>query len=175
MQARDMEKKVNLLLEESVVGTSRGDVRLGLEKAKEAQKKERALGKFREQNGLVDGINLDLTYAVHFNLANQFHKNGLYTDSLNTYNIIVKNKQYAQGGRMRVNMGNIYFEQGKYKEAIRMYQMATDQIPNPTKELRYRVMRNIGVAQVKLGKFKEACQTFETIMETSPDYRSGKE
>ena len=33
-------------------------------------KKERLLQKHRESNGLVDQINMDLTYAVCFNLAN---------------------------------------------------------------------------------------------------------
>jgi hypothetical protein len=35
-------------------------------------------------------------------------------------------------------------------------------------------MRNIGVAWIALGKFNEAIQAFETVMEASPDYRTGK-
>jgi tetratricopeptide (TPR) repeat protein len=41
---------------------------------------------------------------------------------------IVKNKAYPQSGRLRVNMGNIYFEQKKYSSAIKMYRMALDQV-----------------------------------------------
>ena len=41
---------------------------------------------------------------------------------------IVKNKSYTQSGRLRVNMGNIYFEQKKYSSAIKMYRMALDQV-----------------------------------------------
>lgn len=40
-------------------------------------KKEKALCKLRERYGLVDQINLDLTYAVCFNLANCYHQNGM--------------------------------------------------------------------------------------------------
>lgn len=40
-------------------------------------KKEKALCKLRERHGLVDQINLDLTYAVCFNLANCYHQNGM--------------------------------------------------------------------------------------------------
>jgi len=40
----------------------------------------------------------------------------------------VKNKAYTQSGRLRVNMGNIYFEQKKYTGAIKMYRMALDQV-----------------------------------------------
>ena len=41
----------------------------------------------------------------------QYHLNGMYQEALSTYSLIVKNKQYPQSGRLRVNMGNIYFEQ----------------------------------------------------------------
>ena len=33
-------------------------------------------------------------------------------------------------------MGNIYFEQEKYAQAIKMYRMALDQIPSTNKEIR---------------------------------------
>lgn len=50
---------------------------------------------------------------------------------------MVKNKQYPAAGRLRVNMGNIYFEQKKYPNAIKMYRMALDQVPNTSKEVRH--------------------------------------
>ena len=49
----------------------KGQLAPALEKAKEAQKKEEALRKHREHNGVMDGMNIDLTYSVSFNLANQ--------------------------------------------------------------------------------------------------------
>jgi intraflagellar transport protein 88 len=44
--------------------------------ASEAGKKERQLSRMREQNGFQDQQNIDLTYAIIFNLAHQYHKNG---------------------------------------------------------------------------------------------------
>ncbi len=73
-------------------------------------------------------MNFDLTYAVCFNLANCYYLVKMYDEALNTYNLIVKNKQYPQSGRLRVNMGNIYFEQKKYPMAVKMYRMALDQV-----------------------------------------------
>jgi intraflagellar transport protein 88 len=70
--ARDMEKAVNRLLEESAAFNVRGEYSAALEKAKEAGKRERALCKHREKHGLSDQINVELTYAVCFNLANQY-------------------------------------------------------------------------------------------------------
>jgi hypothetical protein len=62
--------------------------------------------------------------------------------------------QFAQAGRMRVNMGNIYFEQRKFTQAIKMYRMALDQVPGTQKETRYKIMRNIGVAFMRLGQYQ---------------------
>ena len=114
------------------------------------------LCKHREQQGLGDQINIDLTYSVHFNLAVQYQKNQLYSEALNTYSLIVRNKQYAQSGRLRVNMGNIYYEQNKMSLAIKMYRLALDQIPNTGKDLKYKIVRNIGNAYVKIGQYQDA-------------------
>ena len=152
----------------------------------------------------------------------------MYLEALNAYSLIVKNKQYAQSGRLRVNMGNIYYEQKKYSAAIKMYaakqhntaaaqqqptqqctaantaaaatqqqqhntanhpthalspspavhthhryRMALDQIPNTGREIRYKIMRNIGNAFVRLGQFQDAIASFEQIMDGSPDLQTG--
>jgi len=173
-QCLEMERKVNALIEESAQLSLQKDYPLALEKAKEASKKERMLCKHREQQGLGDQINIDLTYSVHFNLAVQYQKNQLYTEALNTYSLIVRNKQYAQSGRLRVNMGNIYYEQNKLSLAIKMYRLALDQIPNTGKDLKYKIVRNIGNAYVKIGQYQDAIGSYETIMEGgNPDIQTG--
>jgi intraflagellar transport protein 88 len=170
--AKDKEKEVNTLLEESAISNSQKKFALALEKAKEAAKKERGLVKHRETNNLMDQVNVDLTYAVCFNLANQYQANDMYNEALNTYSLIVKNKQYSQSGRLRVNMGNIYYKQKKYPSAIKMYRMALDQIPQTGKELRFKIMRNIGNAFVKMGNYQDAITSFEHIMEGRPDFQT---
>ena len=122
----------------------------------------------------------------------------MFTEAINTYSLIVKNKQYPQSGRLRVNMGNIYYQdvrvpctpawsahaahlrrvwlprhQKKYTFAIKMYRMALDQIPNTGKEMRLKIMRNIGNAFVRLGQFPDAIQSFETIMDGNADFQTG--
>ena len=44
--------------------------------------------------------------------------NGMHQEALNTYTMIVKNKAYGHSGRLRVNMGNIYFEEQKCVELL---------------------------------------------------------
>lgn len=59
-----------------------------------------------------------------------------------------------QAGLLRVNMGNIYFEQKKYSNAIKMYRMALDQVPTTSRHTRFKLMRNIGLAFLNLGQYQ---------------------
>ena len=172
-QCLEMEKRVNALIEESSMLALAKDFPLALEKAIEAGKRERWLCKEREKLGLGDQINIDLTYSVHFNLAVQYHNSQCYTEAINTYTLIVRNKQYAQSGRLRVNMGNIYYEQRKYTYAIKMYKTALEQIPTTGKELRFKITRNMANAYVKMGQYQDAIAHYEAIMKESPDIQTG--
>jgi intraflagellar transport protein 88 len=171
-KAKEMEKTVHRLIEASAEALSQKDTRTALEKAKEAGKAERNLCKFRESKNLTDQINLELTYAICFNLANCYYHSKMYDEALRTYNLVVKNKAYPQSGRLRVNMGNIYYDQKKYPMAIKMYRMALDQIPTTGKELRFRIFRNIGNSFIKMGQFQDAVESFETVMAGSPDMQT---
>ncbi|RLN88754.1 hypothetical protein BBJ28_00009809 [Nothophytophthora sp. Chile5] len=171
--AKELERSVNSLIEQSADLVAKQQYEEALHLAKDAGRKERAFNKHCEQHGLADLLNIDLTYAVFFNLANAYHLNGLWKEAIQSYTPIVKNKQYAQGGRLRVNMGKIYFEQQQFPTAIRMYRMALDQIPNTSKEVRYKIKRNIGAAQIKLGHYQDAAATFEDIMDGNADFQSG--
>ena len=53
------------------MANSRNDLKIALDRAKEASTKERSLIRLREQAGLSESHNLDLTFSVLFNLANQ--------------------------------------------------------------------------------------------------------
>jgi len=146
----------------------------------------------------MDQMNFELTYATVFNLACQYQANEMDTEAINTYSVIVKGKQYANAGRLRVNMGNIYFKQKKYVSAIKMYRMAMDQIGSVSPDIKYcfccffcfcfvsnetlmisllssrfRIMRNIGNAFLRLRQYQDAIQSYEAIMETAPDYQTG--
>ena len=63
-QLKASEKRITALVEESCLALGRGDQRAALDKAKEASSKERSLIRQREQAGLNDAHNLDLTFSV---------------------------------------------------------------------------------------------------------------
>ncbi|CAH8527505.1 unnamed protein product [Dicrocoelium dendriticum] len=168
-----MEKSVNQLLEDSCIAASQGEITLAFEKVKEAGRKERVLVRQREQLGVADQINLDLTYSVLFNLATRYTACGMYQEALNTYQAIVRNKLFANAGRLKVNIGNIYFAQKQYMKAIKFYRMGLDQLPNTHKSTRIKIMRNIGITFIKLGQLNDAITSFEHIMQEEPDAKTG--
>ena len=169
-----MEKKVNDLIEESCIAASRGEARAALDRAKEASAKERSLIRLREQANLSESHNLDLTFSVLFNLATQYDNNEMYTEALNTYAVITKNRMFNNAGKLKVNMGNIYFKTGQYNKAIKYYRMALDQVPNTHKMLRIKIMHNIGILFVKMGQYNDACSSFEWIMSEQGDFKTFK-
>ncbi|XP_014674205.1 PREDICTED: intraflagellar transport protein 88 homolog [Priapulus caudatus] len=173
---KKMEKRVMDLVEESQFANSTGDLVQGLEKAKHAGRQERQLVRQREQTGNANqesNMNLDLTYTVLFNLACQYVASEMWTEALSTFHVIIKNRMFSNAGRLKVNIGNIYFKQKDYPKAIKYYRMALDQIPTSHKDVRMRIMQNIGIVFVKMGQFQDAITSFEHIMSERPDFKTG--
>ena len=171
-------------MEESAEAKAKNNLDLALEKAKEAANKERQLRKAREQANMIEQINIDLTYCVCFNLAVMYQAKGMRSEALNTYSLLVKNKNYPQAGRLRVNIGNIFFNEENHKTANKMYKMALDMIPATNKEMRVKISKNIGMALIRMAQsnpsakdlapnFQDAIETFESIMKTVADWQTG--
>jgi len=170
---KDIEEEVHRLLENSACLKVKKNLTEALSKAKEAASKEKKIRQLREAKGSLDQVNIDLTFYVFYNLANMYHANGLHTEALNSYTIILKNKQYPQASRLRVNMGNIYFEQKKFDQAIKMYNMALDSTTNANKEMKLRIKRNVALALVKQKRFGKAIEVYEDIMNDTADHDVG--
>lgn len=58
------ERKIMGLIESSAEAASENNMRIALERAREASSRERALIRLQEQAGLSDNHNIDLTFAV---------------------------------------------------------------------------------------------------------------
>jgi len=52
----------------------------------------------------------------------------MHTEALRIFEAIVKNKQFARGAHLRINMANIYFVVGDYRKAVKLYKMALDKV-----------------------------------------------
>jgi len=103
-------------------------------------------------------------------LAKRYDAAGMIEEARQNYQILIKNKNFQQAGRLNVNLANLNFAQNKYLEAIRDYRKAYDQIdPSSNKRMRTAILRNIGHAFVRLGQFKDAIQRYDTVLATLPD------
>ena len=47
-----------------------------------------------------------------------------------------RNKAFANAGRLKVNIGNIYFRKKDFPKAIKYYRMALDQVPKVQQKIR---------------------------------------
>ncbi|CAK89472.1 unnamed protein product (macronuclear) [Paramecium tetraurelia] len=169
-QFKSIEKEINNLIEQSAMAKLRGNLSECLEKAKEAFNKEKKLRQSKEAQNLAESINTDLSYCAALTQACALHANGLHQDALTKYQEIIKCKQYPQAGRLRVNMGNIYFEQKKYS-------YCNQNVQNGVRFNTCYFQRDEiqSQAQVRIGKDKinEAITTYEQILKSSPDFPTG--
>uniref|UniRef100_A0A7S2KRV1 UDP-N-acetylglucosamine--peptide N-acetylglucosaminyltransferase SPINDLY n=1 Tax=Leptocylindrus danicus TaxID=163516 RepID=A0A7S2KRV1_9STRA len=169
--AKQLDIDVHELIEQSAKNMCDGDAEVGLEKAKEAGKKERQLLKFRQNNSMSAQQNHELTYATWFNLAVAYENNDQLEEALHAYSFLLKKKEH-DAGRIRVNMGNILCRQEKYTEAIKNYRMALDLLPSSGKETGYKICRNIGNAFIKVGDFRKAIESFEAVTSNWADFQT---
>jgi len=110
---------------------------------------------------------------VLFNLAQQYEASGLLQEALNVYQAITKNRAFSNASRLKINMGNIHARLGQFQRAIKLYRMALDQVPSAHKDLRLKIMHNIGLVFVKMGQYQDACLSFEFIMQEKPNFKAG--
>ena len=89
-----------------------------------------------EKKGLFWYKVMSWSFQVLFNLATQYCDNEMYTEALNTYQVMTRNKVFSKARRLKVNMGNIYYKLQQYNKAVKMYRMAMDQVPNTQKDFR---------------------------------------
>lgn len=170
---KNLERQVSLLAEESCFAAEENDRQAAMEKSKEAYRKERLLAKQREEKNLTDQSNPELTGFILLNIACHYTNAGNYTEALNIYNQLTKNKVFQLSGRLKTNVGNIYFQQKQYLKAIKMYRMALDQIPITNQDLKLQIHRNIALSFIKMAQYSDAATNYEIIFKERPDLKTG--
>lgn len=169
---KKMEREIMDLIDDSSFALDSGQYKVALEKANKAVTKEKILQRHRDLQGFTEQTNLDLTYSVYFNSGNVFEACEMYQEAQTAYMSIIKNKVFSNAGRLRVNLGNILYKQGKYVESVRMYRRALDQIPETHTHMRIKILKNIGTVFIKMEEYTDAITSFEHIMKTKPDFKT---
>ncbi|KAL7549269.1 hypothetical protein ACHAWF_012547, partial [Thalassiosira exigua] len=165
--AKGLESHIDRLIEKSVLLKKEQKLEEALESAKEATKKEQLLRNHRKGN------HSELMHSTWFNLATAYEANEMPEEAMKTYTYLAKQRGSPFAGRLRINMGNIYYAQQKYLSAIKMYKMALDQMKSDDKSMAHKIRRNIGNAYFRMGKIRDAVKNFEAAMNVAPDYQTG--
>lgn len=64
-------------------------------------------------------------------------------------------------------------DQKKYPQAIKNYRMALDQTSDVHRAVRLKILQNIGIAFVRMGRYSDAITSFDNIMEEEPNFKTG--
>ena len=70
-------------------------------------------------------------------------------------------------------MGNVYYAQERYPNAIKMYRMALDQLSKSQSRERGRILRNISNALIRQGHYQDAIDPIEEAMSGNPTLELG--
>lgn len=76
----------------------------------------------------------------------------------------------AAARSLRVNIGNVHFEQGRMPPAIKAYRMALDALPPSAGRQRGALLRNIGLAFVRMGQYADAASAYEAALAAAPEH-----
>lgn len=143
-----------------------------LEVAKLAQMKCRSLEKYLISQELAEFINTELYFSCSLNLATHFQKNGLTEEAFREYDSLLKTSSHPNNFLIRVNIGNLHFQEAEYCEAIKMYKMAVDMVPAHFEQVKFKIHKNVGRCHVQLREFPEAIMVYEDILAQSPDFET---
>lgn len=62
-------------------------------------------------------------------------------------------------------MGAIHYAQQDYAQAARQFRMALDHTPPSYRRLRLNTQRNVGLACVRSGRYRDAADAFAAVMQ----------
>ncbi len=104
-------------------------------------------------------------------MASIYAANRLWQEALDAYGALLKSKAAPQQGvSLRVNIGNVHFEQGRMPPAIKAYRMALDALPPAAGRQRAALLRNIGLAFVRMGQYADAASAYEAALAAAPEH-----
>jgi intraflagellar transport protein 88 len=167
---KEVERSIQKLYDESILLKCKGDLHQAKEKCIFALDK---LVEFKSKN--VDYFNTELEFGLKLNLGLIYESLKLWDEATQTYAEIVQQDNYAPGiqyQRIRVNLGNIYYQQGEYKKALTEWKKAVDKVSKENKELRAFILRNIANAHIKLGNYTDAIDNYTESMKLNPDVKT---
>ena len=158
--ADEFQSQINELIDKSTVARRERELDESLDSAREAVLKAQSLQKHNRSNSLP--TKSAIVTSTWFNLAVSFEANDMAKEAIKTYAYLAKQSATDEGScRIRLSMGNLYYTQKDYTQAIRMFKMALDLTPRGDKRRAQRIQCNIANAYFRIGKLNEAIEHSE--------------
>lgn len=167
---KEVEKSIQKLYDESILLKHKGEHTSAKEKSLLAIEK---LTDMKKKN--VEYFNTELEFGMRLNLAMIYEALRLWDEAKQTYLDILQQDYYSpavQFQRVRVNLGNIYYQQGDYKKASTEWKKAVDKVSKENKELRALILKNIANAYIKMGNYTDAIDNYSESMKLNPDVKT---
>ncbi|MDH4100446.1 MAG: tetratricopeptide repeat protein [Nitrospirota bacterium] len=118
-----------------------------------------------------EGINQQIDAGdaeTHYNLGIGYKEMGLMDEAISEFQLVSSNPAFMVNGYTM--LGACYREQGRFDDAVAQLRKGLD-IDGLSDDDRYAFLYEIGDTLEKQGNTEEAIQTFETIVQGSPEYR----
>ena len=168
---KEFEKNIQKLSDESIILKCKGNYVQAKEKCLSAYDK---LKDFKEKNN--EYFNAEMEFGIQLNLALIFEGLKMFEDAKQMYLEIVQKENYYTPGimfqKIRINLGNLYYNQGEYKKAITEWHKAVDKISKDNKEMRGSILKNIALAYIKLGSYNDAIDNFTESVKFKEDMKT---
>ena len=168
-----MKNQINAMLDQTAILKKENNCLQAFENAKEAAKKEESLRKHRKEHNLSREEQIELTFAVWFNVASCYQTNDLIDEAIKAYIFLTKLREHPLAGYARINLGNIYYAQNDFSSAIKMYNMALDIASPGDKPTAASIRCNIGNALFQQGQLRHAIKNYEESMKANPNHLAG--
>ena len=167
---REVEKSIQKLYDDSILLKYKGDIQIAKDKCQLALDK---LSELKTKN--VDYFNTEMEFGIRLNLALIYEGLQLWDEAKQAYMEILQQDYYSPGiqyQRVRINLGNIHYQQGDYKKALTEWKKAVDKVSKENKELRAQILKNIANAHIKVGNYTDAIDNYSESMKLNPDVKT---
>lgn len=169
---KQKEREILSLYDESILLKCKGQLEAAKDKCRQANRKLQA---FKQNN--VEYSNVELDFGIKLNLALICQGLNHIEEAVHIYKDIlqlegIEGTKSIQHYRVRINLGNINFQQNNFKAAIVEYKKALNHITKENAELRANVLRNMAAAYIKLTDFDNSIESYEESFHNLSEVRT---
>ena len=135
--------------------------------------------KFKEMNDFITSQTLEepelktFKFSVLLQLADSFKAHSNFDDAVFHYEKVVKDRDFQYPFIVYLELGNLFFKQQKYSEAVKRYEAGINHLKADANRLKARFHHCCGVSLIRMGQFHQALSHFSSAMKFDLNIKSG--